>query len=485
VVPPVADPRPSARAAALEALHQVDHSTEFLREALHAVFDRGALDPRDRALATQLAAGVIRHRRTLRLILSHLRGGHGRAGSIQANLRNILELGAFQLLFLDRVPSYAAVNEAVEQARRTGHGRGAEKAAGFVNGMLRGLERLLAGHDPDGRPARDALPHPAGGVLRLKAAVLPDPADGLPAYLGAAYSLPDWLVSCWHDAYGDQTEDICRWSNRRPRLFARVNPSRRGEMAGPPASPETPDAGVILPGPRPGSVDVSDGPADRLEALLAAGVLTIQDPTSMAPVEALAPAPGETILDLCASPGTKTTQMAEALATAGPPAGRIVACDRSEEKLQPIREAVAVRGLTNVTVGLAEDIARLGESMTLSAETVAADRPLRAAVFDAALVDAPCSNTGVLARRPEARWRLRPEDAQELPPIQLMLLDRAAGFVRPGGRLVYSTCSILPEENETVVRQFLAAHPAWREVRRNLTLPGPDHDGGFWALLAR
>lgn len=185
----------------------------------------------------------------------------------------------------------------------------------------------------------------------------------------------------------------------------------------------------------------------------------------MAPVEALAPQPGESVLDFCASPGTKTTQIVEAMADRG----RIVACDRREEKLEPIRRTVAARGLASVTV-------------CLSDEAASAAPP---GGFDAALVDAPCSNTGVLARRVEARWRLRPEDLEELPRIQSVLLGRAAGLVRPGGRIVYATCSLQREENEEVVKAFLAANPSWRLVRSDLILPGPDHDGVFWALFRR
>ena len=463
MVPPVTGSEFSAaRMAALEALRHVDSGGGFLREELHATFTRYALTPRDRALATQLAAGVLRHRRTLRLVLSHLRKGAGsRVGAIQPHLLSILELGAFQLLFLDRVPAYAAVNEAVEAAVRTGHGPGGKRVGGFVNGMLRGLGRLVVGHDPEGRPARDALPHPEGGVVRLKEPVLPDERDSRAAYLGAAYSFPDWLVAGWLTVYGDATEELCRWSNRRPRTFARLNPkcagvrSLNGEGILTPAD--------LVPGPRPGSYDVSGLPLERLEALLAAGTLTVQDPSAMAPVEALAPAAGENVLDLCASPGTKTTQIVEAMGDRG----RVVACDRTEEKLGPIRETVARRGLTSVTVCLSSD----------------AEKAAPAGGFDAALVDAPCSNTGVLARRPEARWRLRSEDMQELPRIQTVVLAQAAALVRPGGRLVYSTCSLQPEENDGVIQAFATGRGDWRLVRRELILPSPDHDGAFWAML--
>jgi len=485
VVSPLSGEGGSAREAALECLRRVDRGEVFLRDELHAIFDRLGLEPRDRALATQLATGVVRHRRTLRLVLSHVRGrstqrlstgGRGRQFEIQASLRRILELGAFQLLFLDRVPAYAAVNEAVRQAQAAR--RGAEKAGGFVNAMLRGVARLVRERRPDGRPAPDAIPHPEGGVVQLKEPILPDPKDGLAAFLGTAYSYPDWLVARWLTSFGPkEAEQVCRWSNRRPKTFARVNPphaAARREPLGratahagsaPFHEPLAPGFAGAEPGPRPGTYDVSPLPVERLEELLAAGALTVQDPSAMAPVEALAPQPGESVLDFCASPGTKTTQIVEAMADRG----RIVACDRREEKLEPIRRTVAARGLASVTV-------------CLSDEAASAAPP---GGFDAALVDAPCSNTGVLARRVEARWRLRPEDLEELPRIQSVLLGRAAGLVRPGGRIVYATCSLQREENEEVVKAFLAANPSWRLVRSDLILPGPDHDGVFWALFRR
>jgi len=453
----------SARAAALEALCRAERGKGFLRDALHSVFDETGLPERDRALATQLATGVVRHRRTLRLILSHLRGRRKRASAIQPVLLAILELGAFQLTFLDRVPAYAAVNEAVEAARATVRGRRADRTAAFVNAMLRSLERLVDHRDPAGRPARNAVPHPDGGIVRLKAAVLPDPADGRPAFLGAAYSYPDWLVARWLKAFVDEAESVCRWNNRRPRTFARVNPMRHdAEELLRALQAEAPS---VHPGPRAGSLDVSDLPAARLGALVREGVLTVQDPSAMAAVEALAPAAGEAVLDLCASPGTKTTQMAEAMGDQG----CVIACDRSEEKLRPLRDVVTQRCLKSVAVCLS---GRLDEVTPKDG-------------FDAAIVDVPCSNTGVLARRVEARWRLRPADLEELPRRQSELLARAAEQVRPGGRLIYSTCSLESEENDDVIRGFLGERADWVLRRRELILPSPDHDGAYWALLHR
>ena len=498
MVPPVTPATPSARSAALDALRRARKTRTFLRDALHAVFEETRLEPRDRALATQLAAGIVRHRRTLRLFVSHARGKGRRATTIQPDLLAILELGAFQLLFLDRVPDYAAVNEAAQAARRTARSKkSGDKAAGFANGVLRGVQRLIAGHDPDGLPAPDAVPHPDGGVVLLGEAVLPDPREDRDAFLGAAYSYPDWLVARWLDAFGNEAEAVCRWNNRRPRLFARANPMRpdaeallqsllcgtagpfgvaQGRLDRPceahggarPAVPH-PIAGFRVCGTaglvRPWCLDVSDLDAPRLDALLRDGSLTIQDPSAMAPVEALCPEPGETVLDLCASPGTKTTQILEVMRGEG----RVVASDRSPEKLDPLRQMAAARDAKNLTLCLADDLSRAAP----------------AEGFDAALVDAPCSNTGVLARRVEARWRLRPADLEELPRRQLELLVLAASRVRPGGRLVYSTCSLEAEENEGVVRAFLQNHRPWRLAASEQLLPAADHDGAFWALLVR
>ena len=457
--PPV--PHESARGVALEALRRADQAGTFLRDELHRLFERTHLAPRDRALATQLATGAVRHRRTLRLLLGRLRRGQGRAADIQPALLAVLELGAFQLLFLDRVPDYAAVSEAADAARACVGPRRADKAAGFVNAVLRALGRLIAGRDRDDRPAPDAIPHPEGGVVRLREAVLADPANRA-AFLGAAYSYPDWLLARWIAHFGDaQAEALCRWGNRRPHLVARVNPARPGAAdLLRTLQADTPD---VCPGPRPGTLDLSALDAARLDALLAEAAVTVQDASAMAAVEALAPAAGEAILDLCASPGTKTTQMLEAMG----PAARIVACDRTEGKLEPVRRVLALRGATGAAVCLVDDLAAPPGG------------------FDAALVDAPCSNTGVLARRVEVRWRLRPADLDELPRIQTVLLARAAALVRPGGRLVYSTCSLEPEENDRVVQAFLRGRKGWHLRRRDLILPAADHDGAFWALLER
>jgi 16S rRNA (cytosine967-C5)-methyltransferase len=285
-------------------------------------------------------------------------------------------------------------------------------------------------------------------------------------------------VKRWVEHYGSpRAEDICRFGNRRPATCARINPGHPGAedlvarlqaegfaaAPGPRLGFAPADTGLATAQPR--ILDVSDLPADRLERLLDDGVLAIQDPSAMLAVEVLAPKAGEAVLDLCASPGTKTTQIIEAMGDRG----RVVASDRSPDKLEPIRQVVARRGIKSVEICLAEDAARTAPS----------------GGFDAALVDAPCSNTGVLARRVEARWRLRAHDIPELAALQVRLLGQAAGLLRPGGRLVYSTCSLEAEENEGVLEAFLAGRGGWDLVRCQQVFPAADHDGGFVALLAR
>jgi len=454
----------TARGAALEALERAASRPGFLRDHLHAVFDEWNLPARDRALATQLASGAVRHRRTIGYLLGRLREGP-RAGRrpVQPPLRRVLEVGAFQLLFLDRVPAYAAVGEAVEAALRL-RGSGRRKAAGFVNALLRALAGRILGRDPEGRPGPDAVPHPEGGVVRLAEPMLPDPADGPAAFLGVAYSYPDWLVERWLAAYGpEQTEAICRWQNRRPRTFARVTGGEAGAAVL--RQRLAAEGFEAPPGPRPGTLDLSALPAERLTALAEAGEVTVQDPSAMAPVEALDPQPGETVLDLCAAPGTKTTQMVEAMGGRG----WVVACDVDEAKLEALRRLVAARRLEGVDV--------------VHADQVEAHAP--SGGFDAALVDVPCSNTGVLARRVEARWRVGPDGLEELADLQRRLLERAMGLVRPGGRVVYSTCSLLPEENDRLIRDALRGREGWRLAGRDLIFPGPDRDGAFWALVVR
>ena len=193
------------------------------------------------------------------------------------------------------------------------------------------------------------------------------------------------------------------------------------------------------------------------------GHFTVQDPSATSAGGLLAPVPGQRVLDLCAAPGTKSTHLAELMENRG----QVVAVDSHPERLERIAPAANRLGLSIIEPVLVDES---GEN-------------LPSGPFDAVLVDVPCSNTGVLGKRPEARWRLEPNEPTRLAELQLRLLEQAAGTVAPGGRLVYSTCSVEPVENDQVVERFLDNRPDFEQVQRQEHVPGQPADGGFQSLL--
>jgi 16S rRNA (cytosine967-C5)-methyltransferase len=306
---------------------------------------------------------------------------------------------------------------------------------------------------------------------QFRVPVLPDPVEDLLQHLSIANSCPLWLVSRWGRTFGrDQAASIARACALRPPLTLRPNRIRI-DAAGLAAalaeqgfeSQVTPDGQAVVV--RQGG-GLFDSEAFRN------GLFQPQDRTSMEVVRQLALVPGQAVIDLCAGLGTKTTQMAELMSNEGV----ILASDKDQGKLGIIREGCERLGHGIIRTVLAEGVA--GEAAGLSR-------------LDWVLIDAPCSNTGVLARRPEARYRISRQSLQSLCRLQGELLEKGARLARPETRLLYSTCSIEPEENEQVVTAFCRAKPGWRLSKSRLTLPGqgqdwPDwRDGGFWAELHR
>ena len=356
------------------------------------------LAPRDRGWVQELVFGVIR----LRGRLDYLLGLHLHRGieSLPDPLLQLLRIGAYQLLYMDSVPAHAAVFETVNQARRMGGGKG----AGMVNAVLRGLADR--GGEPDRFPSFDS-----------------DPIGHLTSW----GSHPRWLVERWVERFGGETAStMIEAGNRIPRLFfAPVG------IAADEARTRLLAAGVeVEPGPH-GTLALSAG-SDLSAALLAApGV--IQDPAAAAVVEFVAARPGEWLADLCAAPGGKGIVL-------GGRGVRVVAGDASFRRLRRMRESLLRLGLP-VRIAVAR-----GEMPPL-------------APVDRVLVDAPCSGTGTLARHPDARWRLTPEDPVALARIQERILEGAAGIVRKGGVLIYATCTMEFEENEERIEGFLQRHP--------------------------
>ncbi|MBI5367727.1 MAG: 16S rRNA (cytosine(967)-C(5))-methyltransferase RsmB [Planctomycetes bacterium] len=450
----------TAREFALSVLLAAARADLFVADELDERLERAELSPEDRALATTLVYGVVRQRGTLDWLIGALatRG----LGGTDKRLLEILRIGAFQLLFLERVPAYAVVNEAVKAAQEFA-GR---HAGSFVNGLLRGLDRKIEarGVAEEGEKER-SLPHPEGGFVRLKEPLLPAEGKEPAAALAVRYSHPRWLVERWLRGHGRATaERLCAAGNVRPEICVRANRLRitRAELAVRLAA----EGAAARLGSEPDALYLEK--AGRLPRLASfgAGLFAVQDEAAQVVAPLAGVRPGERVLDLCAAPGGKTAHLAALMGDRG----LIVACDRSRARLAPIAENVRRLGLTCVAL------------CGLDGRHLPFRRP---ASFDVVLVDAPCSNTGVLARRVEARWRVTEAELVKFAALQGQLLAAAAACVRVGGALVYSTCSIEPEENREQIGRFLEGRREFVLEEERLLLPEAPRGGGYVARLRK
>ena len=345
-----------------------------------------------------------------------------RASRIESNVRDILRLGLYQL-FLLQTPEHAAVHETVELAP--------QKQRAIVNGVLRVAARQRSA----------LLAHAAAQPLPVR------------------MSHPQFLVERWQQHFdAERVEELCKWDNRPATIYARVNRLKIDPKAFlqlyPSSSP--------LPG-NPDLVEFNTLPATALES----GHCYVQDPSTVIACQLLDPNPGEKILDACAAPGGKTGYLAQIMQDRG----SIIACDRDPERLQILNENMARLGATIV-----HPVHRDWKRDDHPTEVASIGR------FDRVLVDAPCTNTGVIRRRIDLRWRLRPEDFSRMPNDQFIITRAVLRLVKPGGVLVYSTCSLEPEENEDIVCRLLAELPGLRLEAERDSLPFRDgFDGAFAA----
>jgi 16S rRNA (cytosine967-C5)-methyltransferase len=431
---------------------------------LERLLDRGGLSSQDKALAHELALGACRRRATLAAVQRAFLAQPDRR--LPGALNEILGIGLYQLLFLTRVPDFAAVHEAVEQAIRHRHRR----QSGLVNGLLRTVARhcseVQTGHMP---LAADVLPVGPSAWRTFHKPVFPDPAVDGEGYMAAAFSLPPVLAARWIRQAGSlqRATEWATHANCRPPMILRVNALRTTTAA---ALSALADEGISARRHANGTSLALDKSTDvRQLAAFRDGLIQPQDPTASAVAASAArPKAGQNILDFCAAPGTKTTHLAELMGNTG----AITAVDVSPEKLTAIESNCRRLGITIVRTILAD---RVGG--------------LEPASSDIVLADVPCSNTGVLARRAEARWRFDEEALAKLVRDQRFLLAAARQFVKPGGRLVYSTCSIEPEECSTLARAFADRNDRFKLVNEKLTLPaGAEnpaawYDGGYYAVF--
>lgn len=423
------------RELALQILHDAESRSAYADRLLETRLRANALEPRDAAFVTTLVQGTLRHRAFLDHHLDSLLGSRaGGLAGLPLWIRTALRLGAYQMLVLTRVPGSAAVAESVDLAKRYGHAG----TAGLVNAVLR---RLASGQRAE-LPPREA-----------------DPV----AHLAVATSHPAWLVARWVERYGaEEAEALLRADNEEPAITVRPNLHRmRSNVFEEALRAEGHES---APGPNGGPVRiVAAGYVPSRSPLFRQGLLWLQDEAESVVPMLLGAKPGWRVLDLCAAPGGKAAALAEAVA----PDGYVVALERHESRARSTRENLAER-------------LRLPRIHVVCGDGVQA--PFRG-TFDGVLVDAPCSGLGVLRRRADARWRKEPAIVGEMAALQRSLLHAAAALVRPGGVMVYSVCSLEPEETDANVKEFLATHAAFVQEDARPHVP-PAFRGGDAALRA-
>jgi 16S rRNA (cytosine967-C5)-methyltransferase len=413
----------TAREVAFRVVRRVTDGA-YADRAFRAEASRARLDPADRAFAQVLAYGTVQRRLTLDHVIAQL--SDRPLAKLDPPLLDALRIGIYQLLFMDSVPDHAAVAETVELAK-------AAKGAGFkfANAVLRRATR-------EARGIYDAV------------------SDADPAGAAIGHSHPRWLVELWWQMLGpDDTIALLEADNRAAEDAVRVNPlvvDAPPPIPGAHPDPDIPEALVL-----DARFDVEGS------ELFATGAITPQSRGSMLVTRTLDPRPGEAVLDMCAAPGTKTTHAAALMRDQG----RITAVESNPARADELRANCERMRATSVAV-IVED-ARSVEGQ-----------------FDKVMLDAPCSNLGTLARRPDARWRKTPEQITELAQLQGELLDAAAAATRPGGALVYSVCTISEEEGPKQIDAFTQRRPDFDEISRRQTLPHRDGtDGFFIARLER
>ena len=450
----------SARTAASEVLYLTDPSKGSISSGLN----QGLAKTSEKQKCLDLVYGTLRNGRLINTIIAHF--GRCPVRRISKRLLSIVRPAVYELVFCPDAPDYAVVNEAVNSARRYG-GR---KSTGFVNAVLRSIERHIKVRQTK------IIDVDTQAVVRVGTDTgclfdepfLPHPQTESAEYLSQSFSLPPWMINKWLAEFSmEDTMEVAQAGNRRPGIYLRVNllncqqAALLDELREHKIQCESLAANMIRVH---GAGDVTGLPGFRQ------GQFTVQDLCAAGVVPTFAPQKNEAVfLDLCAAPGTKTTHLAEVTGDRT----TIVATDIQAERLANVRDNIHRLGLQSVRV--------------LDYDKVQ-DYVQQHGLFDGVLLDVPCSNTGVMARRPEIRYRLHQGDIDKLTRTQAGLLDKAVAFIKPNGRLCYSTCSILEEENQDQVKAFLAKYPAFILAQERLTLPtvrGPDHDGGYVAVLER
>ena len=390
--------------------------------------------PSSQAFVREIVYGVLEHKLTIDYYLDQLvRNG---IENLKAAELTILRMGVYQLRYMNSVPEYAAVNESVVLAKKYCRGK-----AGFINGVLREyLNRKMQ--------------------LRL-----PDRGEDEVRYLSVKYSYSPWIIELWLEHYDMEfVERLLEAGNETAPLTVRLNWLKVMKKD-------------LIDSLQKKGFEVSEGNLCQnalnvkgtglLDSeMYKLGMFTPQDESSMLVAEKLDPQQGETIMDVCAAPGGKTTAIAERMNNTG----RIIASDIYRRKLDLIDKDARRLGILNIETR-SWDATRVDSSMVQKADRV--------------LVDAPCTGLGVIRRKPEIKYKEYNDDMELLPKKQLAILSASSAYVKPGGVLLYSTCTINPRENEQVVDTFLRKNLSFRQVERKLLLPDVDKTDGFFICLMK
>ncbi len=399
----------NARQTAFEILTKIRRDSSYSNLTVDNVLSDSSLNDADSSFVSALVYGVLERSHTLdyQLMLNLKQP----LKKLKPQVYTALQLGAYQLLFMDKVPASAAVNESVKLVKSNG----CSFAGGLVNAVLRNISK--------------------NGLC------LPDKSDKA-AYYSVAYSFPIELVKFWIKNYGEEnTQGIMSCCAGRPPLTVRVNTLKT-------------DSSKLIDEFRTIGIDVEAGEVEdslnlgkcgsveKLESFVE-GKFHVQDAASQICVSALAPQPGETIIDLCAAPGGKSFTIAQKMKDSG----KIIACDIHNHRLDLIRDGASRLGISNITC-ICNDATQFSSNIPLA---------------DRVLCDVPCSGLGIIRRKPEIRNKPL-DELKTLPPIQLEILENASKYVKSGGRLLYSTCALNPKENENVCKKFLEAHPEYKVV---------------------
>lgn len=399
----------SARGLSVRILVRAEEESSYLDVLLTEALKDSPLSVRDRHLATAIIYGVVRYRNQLDWWIDQVASRP--VAKMHPAVKAILRSAVYQLLFLSRVPPSAAIDEAVKLTYQFS----SHQAAGFVNAILRQIQRMRPG-------------------LRLPA----ESADPV-RHIALAFAHPEWMVKRWIEQLGlNECKALCQANNQQPRLTARLNSLRV------PADTAAVSLSKELQGVQPSQIVPEgfylEGPRPVVETLTyQRGEFEIQGLSSMLVSRALAPLPGERIVDACAGRGGKTTHLAQLMDNRG----MLLALDPSFRKLGLLRE----------------NARRLGVEIIRQLCADARSVPLRSHQFDRLLLDVPCSSLGIIRRHPEIKWLRAESDLSSLSALQLDILEQSSSLLAEGGVIVYSACSLEPEETTVVVSRFLTQHP--------------------------